>query len=520
MSGKGAHSHAWSLGEISDLLGGTLLNGAHPDIPILAVVSSGDHDRPSSLFVAYEGARVDGHDFISQAFDNGSVAVVVTNTEKLGGRPGILVRDPQRALSRLAAAFAGEPSKDMLTIGITGTNGKTTVHWLLYHALDRLGLPGIRLGSLGISAHGLVEKSGKVVVRGSGDLVLTTPAAQVIHDSIRQALDSRLKSCVLETSSHALAQHRVSDVWYDVAVFTNLSPDHLNYHEDMEDYFQAKVGLFRQMADMRVAADSDGGAVVNSDCPWGRRLTALVDGMGLPVITFGSGSDAGVCIEDFRQQLPVSCLELRWNERRQSITTPLIGDYNASNIAAAFGALMAVGIDPAEAAAALSDVPSVPGRLESVGNEDVTVLVDYAHTGEGLRKTLGAVRSFAERELWVVFGCGGGKDPGKRVGMGEAAAEFADRIVLTSDNPRNEDPALIVQDILSSGCQATFVELDRGRAIEKTLKAAKKGDVVVLAGKGHEDYEVIGSETRYFSDREEAIRWREKGVLGHGPQID
>jgi len=515
--GRIGFSHTWSLGEISDLLGGTLLNGAQTDIPILAVVSTGDHQQPSSLFVAYEGARVDGHNFIGQAFENGSEAAVVTNAEKLGMRPGILVGDAQRALSRLAAAFTGNPSKEMLTIGITGTNGKTTVHWLLYHALERLGLPGIRLGSLGISAHGLVEKSGKVVVRGSGDLVLTTPAAQVIHDSLRQALDSGLKSCVLETSSHALAQHRVSDVWYDVAIFTNLSPDHLNYHGDMEDYFQAKVGLFRQMAEMRSVSGSEGGAVINSDGPWGRRLTVLADGLDLPVITFGSGSDAGVCIERFRQQLPVSCLELGWDGRLYSITTPLIGDYNASNIAAAFGALMAAGFDPAMATAALSDVPSVPGRLESVGSKDVSVLVDYAHTGEGLRKTLGALRPFAKGDLWVVFGCGGGKDPGKRVGMGEAAAEFADRIVLTSDNPRNEDPVEIIEDILSSGCHAEFVELDRALAIENSLKAASKGDVVVLAGKGHEDYEVVGTETRYFSDRDEALKWRERGALDRGP---
>ncbi len=513
-------SHTWSLGEISDLLGGALLNGAQPEMPILEVVSSGDHQRPSSLFVAYEGARVDGHDFIRQAFEHGSVAAVVTNSEKLGGRPGILVGNAQRALSRLAAAFAGEPSKDMLTIGITGTNGKTTVHWLLYYALERLGLPGIRLGSLGISAHGLVEKSGKVVVRGSGDLVLTTPAAQVIHDSLRQALDSGLKSCVLETSSHALVQHRVSDVWYDAAIFTNLSPDHLNYHEDMEDYFQAKVGLFRQLAEMRSEADSRGGAVINADCPWGRRMVTIATDLGLPLKTFGEDPGAGVRIEAFRQAFPVSRLELEFRGVTHEITTPLIGEYNASNIAAAFGALVDLSFDPTEVAQALCDVPSVPGRLESVGNEDITVLVDYAHTGEGLRKTLGALRAFAEKDLWVVFGCGGGKDPGKRVGMGEAAAEFADRIVLTSDNPRNEDPTEIVEDILASGCHAEFVELDRALAIEKTLKAARKGDVVVLAGKGHEDYEVVGTETRYVSDRDEAIKWRERGALNRGSRTD
>jgi UDP-N-acetylmuramoyl-L-alanyl-D-glutamate--2,6-diaminopimelate ligase len=520
MSEFSVQPYLWTLGEIGDLLEGTLLNGAGPEGAISGVVSSGVHDLQSSLFVAYEGARVDGHDFIPQAFENGAVAAVVTNVDKLGGRPGILVEDSLRALSRLAAAFSGDPSKELLTIGITGTNGKTTVHWLLYHALERLGFPGIRLGSLGISAHGLVERSGKVAVRGSGDIMMTTPGAQVIHQSLREAVDSGLKSCVLETSSHALVQHRVSNVHYDVAVFTNLSPDHLNYHEDMEEYFQAKVGLFRQLAASRMTPETGGGAVINADCPWGRRLAVLAEGMDLPVLTFGTGSDAGVRILSFLQRFPTGRLELEWREEKYLIRTNLIGDYNASNIAAAFGALMAAGFESGKSAEALSDLPSVPGRVESVGTEEITVLVDYAHTGEGLRNVLAAVRAFAEDDLWVVFGCGGGKDPGKRVAMGEAAAEFANRIVLTSDNPRNEDPAAIIEDILDSGCRAEFVEIDRALAIERTLKAARRGDVVVLAGKGHEDYQVIGRETFPFSDRDEVLKWRKCGALNRGIETE
>ncbi len=175
--------------------------------------------------------------------------------------------------------------------------------------------------------------------------------------------------------------------------------------------------------------------------------------------------------------------------------------------------MLALGFEPKETAAALTEIPSVPGRLESVGNEDVTVLVDYAHTGEGLQNLLSALRSFVTRDLWVLFGCGGGKDPGKSKAMGEAATQWADKIVLTSDNPRNEDPARIVDDILLSGCKPEFVELDRGLAIEKTLRRARKGDVVVLAGKGHEDYQIIAGETLHFSDRDEVLKWREQGLL-------
>lgn len=513
-------SAAWTVTRINELLGGVLVNMPEENLLIERVVSSSAHDQESSLFVAFEGTRVDGHDFIPQAFVNGSVAAVVTLEYKLEGRPGIVVEDSQRALSRLAAAFAGEPSKSLLTIGITGTNGKTTIHWLLHHALDRLDCPGIRLGSLGISAHGSVEKSGKVNIPGSGEIMMTTPSADVIHQSLRQAVDLGLRSCVLETSSHALIQHRVSDVWYDVGIFTNLSPDHLNYHEDMESYFQAKVGLFRRLAEERTQDGVNRFAVINSDCQWGRKMVSVVEDLGLQIVSFGGTPGATVEIVDFLQQFPVSRLDIEFLGRRHSITTPLIGDYNASNIAAAFAALVATSFDPADVASALSDVPCVPGRLESVGTEAVTVVVDYAHTGEGLRSVLGAIRSFAKKDLWVVFGCGGGKDPGKRVAMGEAAAEFADRIVLTSDNPRNEDPTAIIEDILSSGCKAEFVELDRGLAIESALKAAKIGDVVVLAGKGHEDYQVIGNKTVAFSDRDEAMRWRDLGVLDRDAKTD
>jgi UDP-N-acetylmuramoyl-L-alanyl-D-glutamate--2,6-diaminopimelate ligase len=253
--------------------------------------------------------------------------------------------------------------------------------------------------------------------------------------------------------------------------------------------------------------------VVNTDCPYGRRLIDIVREMGLPTVTFGEDRSAKVRIVAFDQGFEHSTLTLELEGERYEIGTNLIGDYNASNMAAAFAALVSLELEPQEAAAALSEIPSVPGRLESVGTPDIAVLVDYAHTGEGLRNLLSALRGFVENDLWVVFGCGGGKDPRKREGMGRAAKELADRIVLTSDNPKNEDPAKIIEDILASGCEPELIELDRGRAIEQTLRKAQKGDVVVLVGKGHEDYQIIGNQTFYFSDREEALKWREQGLL-------
>ncbi len=499
-----------SLERIAADSGGALRGGGNPVPEISAVVDSGNRASPGSLFVAVKGTGADGHDFIDQAFERGAVAAVVTDEERLGSRPGIVVEDSRRALSRLADLCSGHPSRELLTFGITGTNGKTTVHWLLHHALIALGSPSVRIGSLGIGGPGLEEYSNKVVVPGSGDIILTTPGPLEIHAALRQAVDAGLTSCVLETSSHALDQCRVADVGYDVAVFTNLSPDHLNYHQGMEDYFEVKARLFRQLARLRDTGETSLGiAVINADCPFGRRMGDLARALDLPTVTFGTAPDSSVRIVKFRQAFPAGRLTLEYNEETVDITTSLVGDYNASNIAAAFAALVGAGFDPDQVGEVLSECPGVPGRLEPVDAGDVAVLVDYAHTGEGLHNVLKAVRSFVRRDLWVVFGCGGGKDPGKRRAMGEAAAAHADRIVLTSDNPRNEDPRAIIEDILCSGCRPEFVELDRARAIRRTLDAARPGDVVVLAGKGHEDYQVIGDKTLPFSDREEVLRWSE-----------
>ncbi len=304
----------FTIGEFGTLLGGRLAPGTDPETVIDSVVSSSRHDQKNSLFVAYRGNTVDGHDFISGAFDNGSVAAVVTDAHRLEGRPGVVVDNGQHALSRLCAAFAGDPSRELLTIGITGTNGKTTVHWLLYHALERLGRPGIRIGSLGISAHGEVERSGKVT-GSSGLILMTTPGPQEIHESLRQAVDRGLTTCVLETSSHALDQHRVADISYDAAIFTNLSPDHLNYHHDMEQYFQTKVRLFEQLAaTKREAGENAGCAAINSDCPYGRRLVEIADELGLQVFTFGTGDKAVVRIRRFEQRFPLGTLILDFPE--------------------------------------------------------------------------------------------------------------------------------------------------------------------------------------------------------------
>lgn len=505
-------NHSFTLKQIADEIKGTLVNGCPPDLTIEDASCDSRTVRIGMLFVAYKGPEVDGHHYLQSSFSKGAIAAVVEDRDQLADHPGIVVENSQKAWSKICALITGHPSKQMKVVGITGTNGKTTIHWLVHHALNRLDLPCIRIGSLGISAEGLVERSGKVQTHHAGEIVMTTPGAKEIHSSLRLALDAGVKACALETSSHALHQQRVGDVFYDTCVFTNLTPDHLNYHTDMEDYFQVKVGLFQQLA-KKNKTHRHGGAVINTDCPYGRKLANIVQELKLPLLTFGFEGNPTVKIIRFDQHVQKSHLFLLLNEQEFVIETSLIGDYNGSNLAASFTSLLSLGIQADKAAEVLNNLPVVPGRLEPFGNEDIAVFVDYAHTGVGLESLLSAVKPFVENKLWVLFGCGGGKDPRKRMDMGAAAKKYADCIVLTNDNPKNEDPDKIIEEILLSGCQPTFIEKDRGKAIVSTLRKAEKGDVVILAGKGHEDYQITGNETVHFSDREEAMKARDTGVL-------
>jgi UDP-N-acetylmuramoyl-L-alanyl-D-glutamate--2,6-diaminopimelate ligase len=502
----------FSLKEIANIINGKLLNSS-VEILIESLTKDSRHCKKNSIFTAYTGYAVDSHDFLDEAFHNGAVAAVVTDEKRLGNRPGILVDNAYISLSKLSNLFAGEPSKKMLTFGITGTNGKTTIHWILYHLLNKLGYPSIRIGSLGINVGDKIDISGKVKTK-TGEIFMTTPGAFEIQEVLQTAVKNDIKTCVLETSSHALDQYRVADIDYDVAVFTNLTPDHLNYHEDMDHYFNAKVRLFKQLAKSKELFNKTiGGAVINIDNSYGKRLEKIATELNLPIYSFGSNENAKIKILEFKQSFNNSILTLEYNKRVYRIETSFIGDYNASNISAVFAACISVGINPEDITEALKKIPNVPGRLEAVGNDRVGVFVDYAHTGDGLKNVLLAVRPFVKNELWVIFGCGGGKDHGKRPAMGRAAKDNADRIVLTNDNPKNDDPENIIEDILSSGCKPEFIELDRGRAIEKTIKRAKDGDVIILAGKGHEDYQIIGNKTIPYSDKKEVEKLKNSGVF-------
>lgn len=474
-----------TVSELAKLLDGTNVQGGEQ--PVAGVVSSGKHQLQGAIFVAVPGVKFDGHQFIGEALNSGAVAIVVQNPNALGKHPGFVVADARSALSRLAAIFAGEPSQKQKVIGITGTSGKTTTNWMVHHLLLALGQLSMRIGTLGISAPRIGELPGD----------LTTPDPISLHQVMRQALDNGIDNVVMETSSHSLHQGRVKDVAFDVGVFTNLSRDHLDYHPDMDSYFDAKKILFENI----IAGHKGGKAVVCTDDEWGRRLAAELRGR-MPIITVGRDRQAELRIDDVTLDLDGSTVTFAHHGNIKAVSYRYVGLANAQNLVCAIGALLALGISFEKICAAVPSLPAVPGRLESCGARGIGVYVDYAHKPDALEKALGIVREIAKGQVIVLFGCGGDRDRGKRPEMAKIARRLADKVIVTSDNPRTEDAQAIIKEILS-GAAADIVESDRRKAIQSALRLAKPGDVVLLAGKGHEDYQIIGTTKHHFSDLEE-----------------
>lgn len=445
---------------------------------------------PGDIFAARAGARADGTRFVKDAVRRGAVALLVERGAELGdpALPTIEVSDIRLGLALAAEALYGHPSREIEIVGITGTNGKTTTSWLAVQAIDGAGGRAARLGTLGFAF-------GNDSVEGS----LTTPAADDVSRYARDVKRTGGSHLVMEVSSHALSQARVDALCFRVAAFTNLTQDHLDYHGTMDEYAEAKARLFTEL--------SPKVAVINVDDAFGKRLAERCPGAVLRV----GRHEADV------QPLRV---ELRAQGISAQVLVPggvvelesqLVGGHNLDNLLMALAIASALDLDPIAAARALSRVRAVPGRLErcDVPADDITVLVDYAHTPDALERVLGAVRGFTEGRVTCVFGCGGDRDAAKRPQMGEVVGRAADRAIVTNDNPRSEEPEVIARAIEAGLCRhgaPYVVELDRARAIERAIVEASSGDVVLIAGKGHEPYQILGAETRRFDDRVEARR--------------
>ncbi len=454
-----------------------------------------DNRRVSAgtLFFCVPGSTADGHDFAAEAVEAGATALAVER--RLGlGVPEALVADVRAAMAPAAATFNGDPTRELRVAGITGTNGKTTTAFLVRHILEE---SGTRTGLLGTV---------KRVVGGTeAEVERTTPEAVDLQATFREMLNAGDEACAMEVSSHALRLGRTIGINFGVAVFTNLTQDHLDFHSDMEDYFEAKRLLFEGEGHPPVA-------VINLDDPYGARLAREIGGeYGDGLVTFsGEGVDATLRAVEIEFDSGGSRFVVEGPFGEAPVTMPLPGDFNVANALAAIGAATALGADPAEAARSLEHAGRVPGRMEPIDSEHgFAVLVDYAHTPDSLQNVLLAARRLTPEpgRVICVFGCGGDRDRQKRPLMGEIAARLADVPVVTSDNPRSEEPAAIVGEILAGMEERddVRVEVDRREAIRYALELATAGDTVIIAGKGHEQGQEFSEGQKIpFDDRDVA----------------
>jgi UDP-N-acetylmuramoyl-L-alanyl-D-glutamate--2,6-diaminopimelate ligase len=481
------------LGELAASLPEARLVGA-PDTVVSSVFQDSRRALPGSLFAVRRGERSDGRAFVGAAAERGATALLVDEETAAAGLalPALVVRDVRRALGQAATIVYGRPFDRLAVIGVTGTNGKTTTTQLIASLLAAQGARPAVLGTLGCRFEDLD-------LGGSH----TTPEADEIARIGALLVARGATHLAMEVSSHALALDRVEDVRFAVAAFTNLTHDHLDFHGTMAAYGAAKARLFLDLG--------PGASVINVDDPFGATLAGQVAARGgrlWRVARRGSAAElrarAGVQMGArglvATIETPAGAVELR---------SGLVGEHNLENLLVALGVGVALGVPAADGARALGEAPAVPGRLERCSDErdDVLVLVDYAHTPDALARVLGALRPLTERRIWCVFGCGGDRDRQKRAPMGEAAARGADMLVVTNDNPRSESPEAIAEAIGEGVARAggrCDVVLDRSAAIAQAVGQAGPGDVVLIAGKGHEPYQITGAVTRPFDDRAEA----------------
>ena len=463
---------------------------------------------PGDLFIALPGSQTDGHIHVEEAIKRGAVGVVVSEVAKVPTASRevtvITVPDTRRVLAHLADVFYGHPSDEIRVLGVTGTNGKTTWTYLTESILKAAGH---RPGVIGTISYRIGQKSSP-----AGQ---TTPQAPELQGTVRKMVDKGLDHCLLEVSSHGLALDRVRGMEFDVAVFTNLTQDHLDFHHSLENYFAAKESLFREHP-LRAA-------VVNIDDPYGQRIWKGMVGTrgGEEGLTYGLDSEAAVGAKGVTAGWSGLSFELRCPRGPMSLRSPLLGTHNVYNILSSVATALALGLNTEAIQVGVSNLSSVPGRFEPINlGQPFTVVVDYAHTEEALSRVLNVARELIEGRLIAVMGCGGDRDRTKRPRMGAAAGKVADFVLITSDNPRTEDPEAIIREIevglkgLGKGPSQYTTCVDRRKAIREAIGMAEAGDGIVIAGKGHEDYQILGREVVPFDDREEArVAIRE---LGYG----
>ena len=450
--------------------------------------------QKNTLFVALRGEKSDGHQFIAEAIDRGASSIVTEREEKHTRATTVVVENSREALADLAAAFYQKPARRLKMAGVTGTNGKTTTTFLIKHICERGGL---RCGLIGTVRYEIGERILPAV--------RTTPESLDVQELLAQMVDAGCKAAAVEVSSHALAQKRTRGLEWDVAVFTNLTQDHLDFHGTMQSYFESKVSLFSALPEQKMKKKT--AAVVNADDHYGQLLLDRI-GKETPVVTYGMGARSDFRASNYRMEFGGTSYQLDARGKSYLVRVPLIGRFNVANSMAALAAANILGVNLREAILSLGKSPQVPGRLESVpAKRQFQIFVDYAHTDDALLNVLKTLRELEPRRLIVVFGCGGDRDRQKRPLMGLVADQNADHSIITSDNPRKENPDAIIAEVEKGFRSNRYEKIpDRTEAISRAIALAQPHDIVLIAGKGHETYQEFADHTIPFDDVQVARR--------------
>jgi len=464
------------------------------DRPVESIAYDSRRVQRNALFVAMRGEKVDGHKFIGQAVEKGASVIVADREEKHLRATCVVVEDTRTSLADLSAIFYGHPAQRLKLAAVTGTNGKTTTSFLIKHVCEKAGL---RCGLIGTVRYEIGERVLPAI--------RTTPESLDLQELLAQIVNAGCRAAAMEVSSHALAQNRTRGLEWNVAVFTNLTQDHLDFHGTMESYFESKTKLFTQLGQQENKRKP--AAVVNIDDRYGQQLLDKID-KSVAIVTYGMGARADFRASNYRVEFGGTSYQLDARGKSYLVRVPLIGRFNVANSVAALAAANGLGVDLRAAVLSLGKSPQVPGRLEMVpAKRQFQVFVDYAHTPDALANVLKTLRELQPQRLIVVFGCGGDRDRQKRPLMGEMVDRHADYAIITSDNPRKEDPSRIVAAI-EKGFRSTHFEkiVDRTEAINRAIALAQPRDIVLIAGKGHENYQEFADHTIPFDDIQVARR--------------
>ena len=458
------------------------------DREITAIAYDSRRVKPGTLFVAMRGEKADGHAFISQALNQGAAAILAERAEPNADTPFVVVPDSRAALAEVAAECFHHPARHLKMTAVTGTNGKTTFTFLLKHICERALM---RSGLLGTVRYEIGDKYLPAA--------RTTPESLDVQELLYGIHAAGCKATVMEVSSHALVQERVRGIEWDAAVFTNLTQDHLDFHGSMENYFAAKTRLFTGLAAQK---RKKGKAIVNLDDRYGVKLVEIAEKHSVPVLTYGLGTRANFRASNIKIDFSGTSYQLDANGKIFLVRLPLIGRFNVYNSLAAVAAASALGIDARTSVLALANAPSVPGRLEAVpAKRQFRIFVDYAHTDDALINVMKTLRELSPKRLIVVFGCGGSRDRAKRPKMAAAVDQLADWGIITSDNPRKEQPEDIIGEVEKGFSKRNYeIIVDRREAIHKAVAMAQPRDIILIAGKGHETYQEFADRTVPFDD--------------------